>query len=109
MREIRRIPMPDSGGCYRVTYELPEPDAEGNRLVTKVERLKPRVARTNGRWYVRSAPFTPGEDPASFWEYWDLLSAAAKWCTMMNESQAWKQWGGRANHDDISEEHRPCK
>lgn len=67
------------------------------RPVAVIATPKPRIARTNGRWYVRSAPFTPGEDVAAFWEYWDLLSAAAKWCTAMNEDQAWLQWAGRAN------------
>lgn len=62
---------------------------------------KPRIARNeNGRWFVKSAPFTPDEDPTRFWEYWGLLSAAAKWCTMMNEDQMRLQWAGRAKRGE---------
>lgn len=47
-------------------------------------RLKPRIVRLHGQWFVRSAPYSPGEDPSAIWEYWELATAAAQWCFEMN-------------------------
>lgn len=68
---------------------------EGRRVcpVTAGGVPKPCIVRLNGRWFLRSAPYTSDEDPAVIWEYWELATVAAQWCFKMNESQAWEQWG----------------
>jgi len=70
------------------------------RPVTVAGVPKPRIVRLHGRWFVRSAPYVRGENPATLWDYWDLATLAAQWCHRMNERDAWEQWGGRNNRGD---------